>query len=158
LDELVVEFAGPARSREISLAVVPSRTKVLSQPILLLGMLRNLVRNAIDYTPRGGRVLVSCRRDGPETRIEVCDSGAGIHPDVLPHIFSAFRRSDNTRVDGLGLGLFIVKKTADFLDHRIYVRSAVGRGSCFGVIAESDELSRRQAPQRADERLVASQA
>jgi len=130
---------------------------VLSQPILLLGMLRNLVRNAIDYTPRGGRVLIACRRDGPEIRIEVCDSGAGIHPDVLPHIFAAFRRSDNTRVDGLGLGLFIVKRAADFLDHRIYVRSAVGRGSCFGVIAESDDLSRRQAPPQPGARVLANQ-
>lgn len=158
LDDLVVEFARPARSKEISFAVVPSQAKVSSQPILLLGILRNLVCNAINYTPRGGRVLVACGRHGSELCIEVHDSGAGIHPDALPRMLAAFQRSDSTRADGLGLGLFIVKTAADFLGHRIHIHSAVGRGSCFGVVAKCDDLSRRQTPERPSAGVVANHA
>lgn len=157
-DDLVAGFAVPARSKEISFAVVPPPVKVLSEPTLLLAILRNLVRNAIDYTPRGGRVLVACHRIGSEVRIEVQDSGAGIHPADVTQIFAAFHRSDNTRPDGLGLGLFIAKRAAQFLDHRIYIRSALGRGSCFGVVAKAGDLSRRQAPRPSSASVIASQA
>ncbi len=108
---------------------------VLSHPLLLSGILRNLMRNAIAYTPRGGRVLVGCRRRGPDLHIEVRDSGVGIPANELPQIFKAFHRGNQTGSDGLGLGLFIVKRTANLLGHRIEVRSATGRGSCFALVA-----------------------
>jgi two-component system phosphate regulon sensor histidine kinase PhoR len=137
LDRLATEFAEAARLKGIELRVVSSRVAIASHPVLLHGILQNLVRNAIDYTPRGGRVLVGCRRRGGQVRIEVRDSGAGIPADELTRVFAAFNRLDATRVDGLGLGLFIVKRVADFLGHRVEVSSAVGRGSSFIVVAEA---------------------
>jgi signal transduction histidine kinase len=109
----------------------------LSHPDLLTSILRNLVRNAIDYTPRGGRVFVASHRCGPELRIEVRDTGAGIRPRALATIFDAFQRADDSRVDGLGLGLFIVKRAADLLGHRVEVQSVEGRGSRFTVVARA---------------------
>ena len=69
-------------------------------------------------------------------RIEVRDSGEGIPPDKLSTVFEPFFRLDAARSDGLGLGLFIVKRAAECLGHRIEVRSAPHRGSCFAVIAQ----------------------
>src|ERR1700682_5118038 len=107
-------------------------------------MLRNLIRNAIDYTRPGGGVFVTSRRCGPELRISVRDTGVGIRANALATIFRAFQRADQSRTDGLGLGLFIVKHAADLLGHRVEVRSAEGRGSCFTLMAEVGAARRHQ--------------
>ena len=137
LDGLAAEFANPARLKGIRFRVTSGGGAALSHPVLLSGMLRNLIRNAIDYTPSGGGVFVTSRRSGAELRIEVRDTGIGIRANALPTMFRAFRRNDESRVDGLGLGLFIVKHAANLLGHRIEVRSAEGRGSCFAVVANA---------------------
>jgi two-component system, OmpR family, phosphate regulon sensor histidine kinase PhoR len=148
LGELIGELAGRARQRSIELRVAGARARVWSQPALFSGMLRNLMRNAIDYTPPGGRVFVGCRRRGTTVHIEVRDSGAGIPHRERENIFYAFRRGTTNRPGGLGLGLFIVKRTADFLGHRIELRSAADRGSCFAVIADAYVPTRDAAVQR----------
>ena len=137
LEQLAADFDEPARSKGIRLRVIAAAVAVYRHPVLLNGILRNLARNAIDYTPRGGSVLVCSRRRGTQVRIEVRDSGIGIPGAQLGEVFRAFHRADTTRSEGLGLGLFIVKSAADFLGHRVEVRSAVGRGSCFAVVANS---------------------
>jgi signal transduction histidine kinase len=129
------EFAEPARLKGVTLRIIPARASVSSNAVLLRGILRNLIGNAIDYTPSGGRVLVTARRVGAAMRLEVRDNGVGIAPNDLADIFKPFRRVDNTRADGLGLGLFIVKCAAAFLGHGIEVYSAPGRGSRFVVAA-----------------------
>jgi signal transduction histidine kinase len=120
----------------------------LSHPVLLASMLRNLVRNAIDYTPPGGQVFVAHRRYGSELRIEVRDTGTGIRANALATIFDAFQRADESRADGLGLGLFIVKRAADLLGHRVEVQSAEGQGSRFTVVARAIETERQTPPDR----------
>jgi two-component system, OmpR family, phosphate regulon sensor histidine kinase PhoR len=146
LEALAAEFGEAARRKEITFLVTAARDTVLSHPVLLSAMLRNLIRNAIDYTPSGGSVLVTSHRCGGDLRIEVRDTGVGIRPNALSTIFTAFHRSDETRPEGLGLGLFIVKRAADLLRHRVEVRSTEGRGSCFAVIAGAAYChTRRQA-------------
>jgi two-component system phosphate regulon sensor histidine kinase PhoR len=135
LAQLASEFAEPARLKGIQLRVIPASAAAFSHPVLLNAMMRNLTRNAIDYTPRGGRVLVACRRRGSQVHIEVRDSGVGIPGDELDQVFRAFHRVDATRPEGLGLGLFIVKRAARLLGHDVQVRSAVDHGSCFTVVA-----------------------
>jgi two-component system, OmpR family, phosphate regulon sensor histidine kinase PhoR len=137
LENLAAEFAEAARLKEITFRVTWGVGAALSHPVLLTGMLRNLIRNAIDYTPSGGGVFVTSRRCGSELRIEVRDTGVGIAANALSAIFRAFQRADESRPDGLGLGLFIVKHAADLLGHRVEVRSAEGRGSCFAIIAKA---------------------
>jgi two-component system, OmpR family, phosphate regulon sensor histidine kinase PhoR len=137
LEDLAAEFAEMARRKGITVVVTAARGTALSHPVLLTGMLRNLIRNAIDYTPAEGGVWVTCRRCGPELRISVRDTGVGIRASALSAIFRAFQRADESRTDGLGLGLFIVKHAADLLGHRVEVRSTEGRGSCFTVIANA---------------------
>src|SRR5260370_11312406 len=137
LEDLAAEFAEAARLKGITLLFTATQSTAFSHPVLLTGMLRNLIRNAIDYTPPGGGVFVSSRRRGPELRIEVRDTGVGIRANALSASFGAFRRANRSRTDGLGLGLFIVKHAADLLGHRVEVRSAEGRGSSFTVVANA---------------------
>jgi two-component system, OmpR family, phosphate regulon sensor histidine kinase PhoR len=137
LEELAAEFAKMARLKGITFLVTATRWTAFSHPVLLTGMLRNLIRNAIDYTPPGGSVFVTSRRYGPDLRIEVRDTGVGIRANMLSRIFRAFHRADESRPDGLGLGLFIVKHAADLLGHRVEVRSTENHGSCFTVVANA---------------------
>jgi signal transduction histidine kinase len=79
-------------------------------------ILSNLVANAIKFTPRGGAIDVDVREDGSDLVMEVRDSGVGISPAFLPHVFERFRQADSgtTRTHGgLGLGLSIVKQLAE---------------------------------------------
>ncbi|HEY2444298.1 MAG TPA: HAMP domain-containing sensor histidine kinase [Rhizomicrobium sp.] len=130
-----------AEERNISFKVLPSRLALKSDPLLLESVLRNLTRNAFKYTCRGGRVLVGCRKRGRSVRIEIRDTGAGIPGSEIARIFDPFYRPDSKLSEGLGLGLFIVRRAANLLAHQLEVQSAHGRGSCFAVIAEACELS-----------------
>jgi two-component system phosphate regulon sensor histidine kinase PhoR len=143
LDDLADEFAEAARQKGITFLVTTTRLVAFSHPVLLTGMLRNLIRNAIDYTPAGGGVFVTSRRIGSQLRIEVRDTGVGIRASALSAIFQAFARADESRTDGLGLGLFIVKHAADLLGHCVEVRSTENRGSCFSVVANAVERGSR---------------
>jgi signal transduction histidine kinase len=121
----------------IDARVHATRSLVMSNPVLLDGMLRNLVCNAVKYTKPGGRILIGCRRVGDDVRIDVYDTGVGISPDHLPHVFNAFQRIDLTRPDGHGVGLFVVRRAANLLGHRVEVRSQVGHGSRFSIFART---------------------
>jgi signal transduction histidine kinase len=131
--------ADEARCKGIEFHVVSSRVVVMSDEVLLHGMLSNLVRNALKYTGCGGKALVGCRRRGRVLRIEVHDTGSGIAPDDLARIFDAFHQVSSIHSDGLGLGLFIVRRSADALGHRLEVESTLGAGSCFSVLTEKPE-------------------
>jgi two-component system, OmpR family, phosphate regulon sensor histidine kinase PhoR len=137
LEGLAAEFSRSARLKGVTLHLASTRGAAVSHPVLLTAMLRNLIRNAIDYTPPGGRVFVASRRYGSELRIAVRDTGVGIRADALSTIFRAFQRADQSRPDGLGLGLFIVKHAAKVLGHRVEVRTAEGRGSSFTIVANA---------------------
>jgi signal transduction histidine kinase len=126
-----------ALEKGIELRVCPTTARVASHSVLLDGILRNLVRNAVKYTESGGRILIGCRRSGTEMRIDVYDTGVGIAPESLPKIFEAFQRFDTTRADGLGIGLFVVRRAVELLGHRIEVSSTVSRGSRFSVFARA---------------------
>ena len=98
-------------------------------------MLRNLISNALKYTPRG-RVLVGCRRRQGKLRIEIWDTGIGIPQSELKAIFEEYHQVDNAarqRSHGLGLGLSIVKSLGELLGHPIRVRSLHGKGSVFSI-------------------------
>jgi two-component system phosphate regulon sensor histidine kinase PhoR len=124
-----------ALRKGIEIRVCPTGASVMSNALLLNGILRNLVSNAVKYTEPKGRILIGCRRSGRNARIDVCDTGIGIAGEQLSRIFEAFTRLDSTRCDGLGVGLFIVRRAIEVLGHRIDVRSAASRGSRFSIFA-----------------------
>ena len=96
----------------------------------------NLVDNGIKYTPDGGLVQVSVRRESGLSVLEVSDNGVGIGPDALPHVFERFYRADKARSrvnGGAGLGLAIVKAICVAHGAEIKISTQEGRGSCFRV-------------------------
>lgn len=132
LGRLVAEYGPRAAQKGMELRAVPSRAWVRSDPAHLERILRNLIENALRYTRRG-RILLGCRRCGPEVRIEVWDSGIGIPQDRLGEIFDEFTQLGERSGRGLGLGLAIVRRLAQLLGHRVTVRSVEGKGSVFAV-------------------------
>jgi Na+/proline symporter/signal transduction histidine kinase/CheY-like chemotaxis protein len=135
LDALATEFAALADERGVALRFVPSHYVVRSDRRLLRRILQNLLSNAIRYTPAGGRVLLGCRVAGDGLRLEVWDTGPGIPADMHEAVFREFQRLAGSAgsEQGLGLGLAIVDRVARMLDHKITLRSQVGKGSVFAV-------------------------
>ncbi len=102
----------------------------------LISMFTNLVDNAINYTPPGGRVEVTGGMEGSEIVIEIADTGIGIPEGKLPRIFERFYRVDKARskaTGGTGLGLSIVRHVAENHGGRVTVESTLGEGSVFTV-------------------------
>jgi len=94
----------------------------------------NLLSNAIKFTPDGGRIAVSARRQGALAEVAVADSGAGIAPEDLPLMFEEFRQvgTDQTRkAEGTGLGLALSKRFSELHGGSILVESILGKGSTF---------------------------
>lgn len=99
-------------------------------------IINNLIENAVKYTESGGTIWVSVRGDGDDVLINVTDSGIGIPPENLSHIFQKFYRVDNSatrEVGGTGLGLYIVKARVEAMGGRVWAESAFGEGSTFYV-------------------------
>jgi PAS domain S-box-containing protein len=110
---------------------------VLADATRLQQVLWNLLSNAVKFTPNGGRISVSAERIDQHIRIEVADTGIGIDPAFLPHVFDRFRQADSAttrRYGGLGLGLAIVHDLVRLHGGDVEVRSpGVGQGATFVV-------------------------
>ena len=135
LDRIVPEFEGVARSAGIDLRFASSSVWVRSDMYLLETVLRNLISNAIRYTP-SGKVLVGCRRRRDGLVISVHDTGIGIDAEHLDAIFTAYYQvpaGGRARTKGIGLGLSIVERISRLLMLEREVHSVPGRGSMFAV-------------------------
>ena len=112
-------------------------------------IMNNLIENAIKYTPEGGSIWVAVRGDGDNVLINVTDTGMGISPDNLTHIFQKFYRVDNSQtreIGGTGLGLYIVKERVEAMGGRVWAESTFSEGSTFYVSLPriSEEEYKRQ--------------
>lgn len=99
-------------------------------------ILNNLVDNAIKYTPEGGAIWVNVRGDGDRVLINVTDTGMGISPEDLKHIFQKFYRADNSQtrtIGGTGLGLYLVQQRVEAMGGKVWAESSFGEGSTFYV-------------------------
>jgi signal transduction histidine kinase len=140
------EFRPLARSRGLEFRVAPATAWVQTDPVLLERILRNLLENAFKYTSTGG-VTLETEIDPDSVRIHVRDTGRGFPADEREHIFEEFYQIGNPerdRVQGLGLGLAIVRRLAQLLGIKVSVESEVGHGSVFCV-----SLPRTVAPEAA---------
>ena len=100
----------------------------------LVQVVSNLVNNAVKYSPEGGMVTLSSRAEGGYALVTVADTGLGIPPDEIGHVFERFRRVRSgaaSSIAGTGLGLTIVKQIVEMHGGKIWVESALGHGSAF---------------------------
>ena len=104
---------------------------VLADAARIQQVLSNLVGNAVKFTPRSGRITVCAERIDGEVRFGVIDTGPGIPPEHVPHIFGPFWQAKTSDRRGIGLGLAIAKGIVEAHNGRIWVESHVGLGSTF---------------------------
>jgi PAS domain S-box-containing protein len=99
----------------------------------LLQALANLLDNALRYTPDGGSVVMGIQEEAEWVRVRVSDTGTGIQPELLPHLFERFVGDKGGRRGGAGLGLAIVKGVAEAHGGQVDVRTELGKGTTFEI-------------------------
>ena len=118
---------------------------VLADATRLQQVMWNLLSNAVKFTPAGGTIAVSAEKDGDSVRIKVADTGIGIDPAFLPHVFDRFRQADSAttrKYGGLGLGLAIVHDLVRLHGGHVEVHSdGLGHGSTFIVTLKASAAS-----------------
>jgi signal transduction histidine kinase len=134
----VVRPSADAKGVRLETAIAPDVGITRADPDRIQQILWNLLSNAIRHTPPEGRVHVSAARNGASLRLEIADTGSGILPEHLAHVFESFHQADATTTrqhGGLGLGLAIVRYLAEAHGGSVSVRSdGAGKGSTFTVL------------------------
>jgi signal transduction histidine kinase len=135
-----VRSAAAARNIELSIDLSHATLVVMGEPVRLQQIAWNLISNAIKFTDPGGKVSVTTDHDDIHARLTVVDTGVGIEPEFLPHVFDRFKQADGStsrRHGGLGLGLAIADALAKMHGGRIEVESGgTGQGACFTLRVE----------------------
>jgi CheY-like chemotaxis protein len=156
-----VQPAANAKGVLLQTILDPTVGPVSGDPDRLQQVVWNLLTNAVKFTPRGGRVQVRLERVSSHVEIIVSDTGAGIHPDFLPHVFERFRQAEagtTRKTGGLGLGLSIVRHIVEMHGGSVQADSAgEGQGSTFSIqlplmILRPDDLDARREHPRTDRR------
>jgi PAS domain S-box-containing protein len=139
LDSAVETIRPAAEAKSIRLEIVldPRAAPIMGDPDRIQQATWNLLSNAVKFTPKGGRVQLNLRRVNSHVDIIVSDSGEGITPEHLPHIFERFRQADTgstRRHAGLGIGLSLVKHLVELHGGKVTAASAgVDQGATFTV-------------------------
>lgn len=157
IDPLLSEFQGLIETSGLQVRARLGRWAVRTDYRMLSRILRNLLSNAIRYTP-SGRILIGCRRRGELLSIQVWDTGLGIPRERFEDIFREFNQLHADRVGprkGAGLGLAIVERIARLLEAPLQVHSVVGQGSMFSVTLPLARASTPNPPDALLERLSA---
>lgn len=128
--DVVADMLPDAASRGIDLGfTVVESVSTRGEPIMIAAVIRNLIDNALRFTPREGRIDVGVCHRGKEAILQVEDTGPGIAPGDLDHIFEPFFRGSRPAGDGTGLGLSIVKRIVDRLGGSVALENVSGAGS-----------------------------
>ncbi|MEU0883603.1 HAMP domain-containing sensor histidine kinase [Lentzea sp. NPDC005914] len=136
LDDVVDQVVNAQQNREILLRAETAPVHATADPVRLRQALGNLVANAVRYTPPGGEVVVKLFQEGDNAILEVRDTGTGIAPQDVPHVFDRFWRADKSRsrrTGGSGLGLAITRHLVEAHGGTVSVTSAIGQGSTFSI-------------------------
>jgi signal transduction histidine kinase len=145
VSETVAEFQVMTREHQLKAIVPPRLPLVLADPRRIRQVLRNLVDNAVKYSPGGGPITISLGVAEDSLEFSVADRGLGIEPDDLDRIFDRFYQVDSAstrKVGGSGLGLSICKAIVEAHNGRIWAESEPGTGSSFYVALPIEENRR----------------
>ena len=136
LHDTVHDFGLDAEKRNVNLTIeAPDDPSIVYADIgLVQRVLENLIRNALKFTPTGGKISIRLDKKPGAVAVAIEDTGCGIAEKDLEHVFDRFYRAENTTQEGTnsaGLGLAIVRKILDLHGSRITVSSELDRGTCF---------------------------
>ncbi|MPM54996.1 Adaptive-response sensory-kinase SasA [bioreactor metagenome] len=122
-----------ADSRRLTLTLKTDGDVMVTSDREKLGtVLSNIISNSIKHTPPGGSIELSVTREGGGVTVTVSDTGEGIHPDDIPHIWDRFYKSPHSelsRDDGSGIGMHIVGSIFELLGYPHYIDSVLGEGT-----------------------------
>jgi PAS domain S-box-containing protein len=121
---------------QVVVNAAPDVEPIAADPDRLQQVVRNLLSNAVKFTPAGGRISIGARRQGSMVELSVADTGSGIRPEFLPHVFDRFSQQDGGKSrqhGGMGLGLAIVRHLVDMHAGTVRVSSVEGKGTTFTV-------------------------
>jgi PAS domain S-box-containing protein len=145
---------------EVVVAAAPDLEPIAADPDRLQQVVRNLLSNAVKFTPQGGRISIGAKRDGMMVELSVSDTGSGIRPEFLPHVFDRFSQQDGGKTrqhGGMGLGLAIVRHVIDMHGGTVNVASVEGKGTTFTVrlpVAAGLARPEKPAPDIAQHQLI----
>jgi len=127
--EAMLELGGRPQERDVKIVLeAPAALRVHGDFVMLLALVRNVLDNALRFTPDGGQVRVGVLLDGRHARIAVEDSGPGAPPDVRARIFDRFYRGPDGRGPGSGLGLSIARRVVELHGGTIAATSSPALG------------------------------
>lgn len=138
-DSIASDFEPIAQVRNLELRVRHCGLYVWSDPTMLRRTIQNIVANALRYTKKGGALLIAGKRTD-HVHVRIADTGVGIDQDRFKDIFVEFQRCAQGQDDldgssaGMGLGLAIVERMINTLNHTLTLSSTVGSGSCFSLL------------------------
>ena len=131
------EINAREKNIRIKLEKEPQISEIEADTIRMEQVISNLLTNAIRHTPSSGSISVTIKNDEGGLAISVADTGEGIAPEDLPHVFERFYRSGSSRSrkeGGTGLGLAIVKQMVEAHGGKVWVESKRGTGSIFSIL------------------------
>lgn len=135
-EEIFQKYAGQIQEKDLVVWQQMQQDTWYIHPVLMRFLLENLLSNAVKYNRQGGSIRLTAEIKENQLHLEVADTGIGISPEHLPHIFTCFYRADpsrNKEIAGNGLGLSIVKTAVEKMQGEITVVSEEGKGTCFHV-------------------------
>jgi len=147
-----VQQSANAKSITLRSAIDPNAAPILGDPLRLQQVVRNLLSNAVKFTPQRGSIDIVVKDLGSHIELSVQDSGIGVRPEFLPHLFERFRQAESStarKYKGLGVGLALVKELAELHGGTVHATSAgEGMGATFVVnlpaCSQADAASARE--------------
>lgn len=135
-EEIFQKYAAQIQEKDLVVWQQIQQDTWYTHPVLMRFLLENLLSNAVKYNQQGGSIRLTAEIKENQLHLKVADTGIGISPEHLPHIFTCFYRADpsrNKEIAGNGLGLSIVKTAVEKMQGEITVESQEGKGTCFHV-------------------------
>jgi signal transduction histidine kinase len=137
IQEVVESFASASKKKRIEITnKVSDKTNILGDEKSLARAFQNVIQNAVKYTPKKGKILITSKQSKDNIIVKIKDTGPGIPPEDLPNIFKRFYRGHNGQnldIAGSGLGLSITKKIVEDHNGRINVKNAPKEGTIVGI-------------------------